>query len=337
MRPGPFMRADIVSGFGAVAIARRGRLVRRARLLHEWGGLCLLTLMCLATPTVTSAAAGGVGTPAQRRVERTGPLVIAHRGLSSKAPENTLPAFRLALAARADLVELDYHLSRDGVAVVLHDATLDRTTDATNRWQGSGFAVAERGAEEIRNLDAGGWFGAAFLGTQVPTLSEALAVIQPTGCTLIERKSGDAGGLVRLLREAGFLGGVVVQSFDWAFVKACHQEEPSLVLGALGPPSHREGRELALEERMLSPEYLGAIAETGARLVVWNKQVTAASVAEAHRQGFRVWVYTIDDPQRGAELVALGVDGIITNDPETLRRRLLPEVVEGAPEPRPKP
>ena len=70
---------------------------------------------------------------AARTFSRSGLLVIAHRGFSGRAPENTLPAFRLALAARADLVELDYHHSRDGIPIVIHDDTLDRTTDTTNR------------------------------------------------------------------------------------------------------------------------------------------------------------------------------------------------------------
>lgn len=296
--------------------------VRRARLLNCW---LLITL--IATAPINGSVPIET-TPARQRVEQPGPLVIAHRGFSQQAPENTLPAFRLALAARADLVELDYHVSRDGVPVVIHDSTLDRTTDATNRWTGKAFTVTSHTAAEIRTLDAGSWFNPTFQGTQVPTLREALAVIQRSGCTLIERKSGDAGALVRLLGDKGLLGEVVVQSFDWGFVKACHQLAPTLILGALGPPSWVDGRKLEPEEKALSAEFLTAIEDTGARLVVWNDQVTATSVAEAHRRGFRVWIYTIDDASKALALVALGVDGIITNDPDTLRSRLLPEADE---------
>lgn len=267
----------------------------------------------------------GPVTAAAQLITRPGPLVIAHRGFSQQAPENTLPAFRLALAARADLVELDYHLSQDGVPVVIHDGTLDRTTDATNRWSGTNIAVRLRSAGELATLDAGRWFAPSFAGTRVPTLAQAVEMIQAGGMTLIERKAGDADALVRLLRERNWLGSLVVQSFDWAFIREAHQLAPELLLGALGPPSTRDGRKLTDDEKALSPVFIAEVQAFGASVVVWNRQVSAAAIAHAHERGLRVWVYTINDPAEAAALVKLGVDGIITDNPAAIRARLHPE------------
>jgi len=266
-----------------------------------------------------------------RRIGNGSPYVVGHRGFGRQAPENTLPSFRLALAAGADLVELDYHHSREGVPIVLHDSTLDRTTDATNRWGGSNLVVAARTVAEVQSLDAGRWFAPQFAGTSIPTLEEALRVIQAGGTTLIERKGGDPATLIHLLRERGWAESVVVQSFDWGFVKAAHALAPELVLGALGPPSSRNGRKLSEEERALSAEFVREVAALGARLVVWNRQVNAASLAEAAGLGLDVWVYTINDPAEAEALVRLGVKGIITDDPAAIRARLHPQADDSEP------
>src|SRR5215831_15487456 len=143
------------------------------------------------------------------------PLVIAHRGFSQVAPENTLPSFRLALATGVDLVELDIHQTKDGELVVFHDRELDRTTDAVARWKRKHIRVNSKTAAEIQSLDAGAWFAPAFTGTQVPLLSQALDVIQNSAIALIERKSGDPLTLLKLLQDKALLTKVIVQSFDW--------------------------------------------------------------------------------------------------------------------------
>jgi len=243
------------------------------------------------------------------------PLVIGHRGYAAAAPENTLPSFRLAQLAGADLVELDYHVSRDGVPVVIHDPTLDRTTDAVARWGGRDLRVADRSAAELATLDAGAWFDARFAGTRLPRLSEAVAAIAPPAVVLIERKGGDAAGCARFLREHGLVNRVVVQSFDWEFLGALHALVPEQVLGALGPRDHRDGRRLTAAEQALDATWLTQAAATGASVVVWSRAVTADAVRLAHDQGLKVWVYTIDDPAAAQTLLAFGVDGIITNNP----------------------
>src|SRR2546423_10528775 len=116
--------------------------------------------------------------PALKLIASKRPLVIGHRGYCQFAPENTLPSFKLAMAAGADLVELDYYHSKDGKLVVVHDGTLDRTTDATNRWRQSKIKIESRTAAEIQSLDTGGWFDAKYAGTKIPLLIEALDTIQ---------------------------------------------------------------------------------------------------------------------------------------------------------------
>lgn len=255
------------------------------------------------------------GTPAERLLDLGRPLIIAHRGYSAAAPENTLPAFQLALSAAADLVELDYHHSRDGVLTVIHDGTLDRTTDAARRWGGAKIRVADQTFERLRLLDASSWRGSNQPPAVLPRLEEALDVIQSGSVTLIERKAGPAADCVELIRRKGLLNKVVVQAFDWAYLEEYHRLEPAQVLGALGPWGQYKGKELTDEEKALAPRYIDEAKRIGARVIVWNQQVDKAAVDHAHGQGMKVWVYTIDDPALMRRLLSVGVDGIITNNP----------------------
>jgi len=244
------------------------------------------------------------------------PLVIGHRGFCAFAPENTLPSFELALEAGVDLVECDYRQAADGELLVIHDAELDRTTDARHRWGGRKIPVASKTALEITTLDAGRWFDPRYAGTRVPTLSEALDWIAPRGIALLERKSGDVDSLVRVLQETKRAGRVVVQSFDWKFLRALHERLPDLPLAALGPLAGLPGaRKAPGVFGWLTGRWLRALRKTGVSVVVWNKQVSRAAVRQAHRQGLRVWVYTVNRPELADHLLDLGVDGLITNNP----------------------
>lgn len=171
---------------------------------------------------------------AQAKVSRPGVLVIAHRGDSRVAPENTLPAFASAVKAGADLVELDYLHSADGIPVVMHDSELDRTTNACQVFGGTKIPLARKTLAELGQLDAGSWFDARFQGTRLPRLDESLDTIQNGSMTLIERKEGDAATCVKLLEDKKLLDQVVVQAFDWNYLKDCHALAPGVVLGALG-------------------------------------------------------------------------------------------------------
>ena len=234
-------------------------------------------------------------------------LLVAHRGNSVAAPENTLAAFRSALEVGVDFVELDYHHSADGVPVVIHDAELDHRTDAVALWGGEHLRVDARPLAELRELDAGGWFGPTFAGTRISTLEEALEVIEPRGMTMVERKAGDAATLVALLDRRGWRDRVVVQAFDWDFLLDCHKLSPELVTGALG-------------EKTLDRPRVLRIVELGCSIVGWKQQdLDAAAIRLAHEHGLKVWSWTIDDVARARELLSAGLDGVITNNPAVMK------------------
>jgi glycerophosphoryl diester phosphodiesterase len=260
----------------------------------------LVLIMALPEPGLAQEP-----TPAQKLIALPGPLIIAHRGDSVHAPENTLPAFAAALKLKADIVELDYYHSREGVPVVIHDNFLDRTTDAEAIFGKSKMLVEETLLADLQRLDAGTWFDAKFKGTKLPTLTESLDLIQAGAVTLIERKKGDAATCVNLLREKKLVDKVVVQSFDWQYVRDCHELEPTLVLAALG-----SGKDALSEAR------LNAAVATGAKIIAWDhNKLTKAQIDTIHARGMKAWCYTVDDSARAKELVASGIDGIITNAP----------------------
>jgi len=281
-------------------------------------GLAPLALATAPTP----ATPANPPRPALALLTTQRPLVIAHRGYSAAAPENTLAAFRLALATGADLVEFDYHHSRDGVPVVIHDSSLDRTTDAVARWGGKNLRVAERDVAALALLDAGKWFDGR-TGVRLPLLSETLDYICQGGSVpLIERKAGDAATLARLLREHDLVNRVVVQSFDWNFLRELHVLLPEQVLGALGPPHARAPGAAPLRDGQPDAAALDELAACGASVAVWDRNISAANIAAVHARGLRVWVYTIDEPALVRELRARGVDGFITNNPALLWKTL---------------
>lgn len=239
-------------------------------------------------------------------IDSAKPLILAHRGNSRAAPENTLPAFESALKLGVDLVELDYHHTADGVPVVFHDEELDRCTDACHVWGGPNQLLARRTLAELQQLDAGGWFGEAFRATQVATLEDALRLICPRAGCMIERKSGDAATCVSLLKRLNVVDRCVVTGFDWSFLTECHRLAPDLRLGALGTDR-------------LTPETLTEAQQTGARVIGWdNDYVTAEHVRLVHSCGLNAWVWTVDEPARAAQLITWGIDGLISNVPDEI-------------------
>jgi glycerophosphoryl diester phosphodiesterase len=253
------------------------------------------------------------------------PLVIGHRGYCQLAPENTLPSFKLAIAASADLVELDYHHTKDDKLIVIHDSHLDRTTDARNRWRRHRTKVASKTAAEIQTLDAGSWFDAKYIGTKVPLLDEALDTIQQNCVTLIERKHGAPNSCINLLRNKGLINKVVVQSFDWKYLKQFHEQEPGQILAALGPPTMlADGKKRLRRGKTLSAAWLDDLQKTGAKIAVWNRQLSKLAVQLAHERGLKVWVYTINDSALANRLLDIGVDGLITNNTQLIRNAIAP-------------
>ncbi len=231
--------------------------------------------------------------------------IIAHRGNSSEAPENTLAAFASAAGLPADGVELDVHLSADGVPVVIHDARLERTTN------GRGEVSALR-AEALEALRAGLWFDPPFPEEGVPRLESVLALLAGSALEVhLELKSGEqpyaglAGKVAEAVTRQGLDGRVVLSSFDHAGLAAAAREAPhlpraALVSARLAEPWHylrRHGFEA------LHADY---------------RAVDAALVEGCHEAGLAVRVYTVDDADTALRLAAMGVDGIMTNVPRRL-------------------
>lgn len=198
--------------------------------------------------------------------------------------------------------------------MVIHDAILDRTTDARKIWKRRRIKVSQKTAAEIQTLDAGSWFDAKFSGAKIPTLVEALDLICGNGgVALIEQKSGDAKTLAKLLRERDWVNKVVVISFNWKFLRELHELEPSQILGALGPPARLGNGRRPLHPRRQLSSRLKDLAKTGVQIAVWNRKVSKRSVQAAHERGVKVWIYTVDDAKSARQLLKRGVDAIITN------------------------
>jgi glycerophosphoryl diester phosphodiesterase len=230
-------------------------------------------------------------------------LVIAHRGNSRYAPENSLASFRAALSTGADLVELDYWHSADGRPVVIHDDALDRTTNAIATFTGEKIPVASRTLAELMELDAGSWFGPQFASERLPSLEQALEMIHERSFTMIERKGGDAQTLVSLLESRGWLERVIVHAFDWRFLDDCRRLAPDLALGALGKETLTEG--MLDDVRPFRPQ-----------VVCWRAKDTGKREIDLiHRAGMKAWVYTVDETAEAKRLIDAGIDGLISNDP----------------------
>ena len=227
------------------------------------------------------------------------PLVIAHRGASGTCPENTLVAFARAAALGAHMIELDVQLTRDGEVVVMHDWTLERTTD------GAG-AVCDRTLAEIRRLDAGAWFGPAFRGTRVPTLAEVLAAVglpvnvelKPVGDDGLEGRALD------VVEEAAALDRVVFSSFAPSALERLRRRSSAAELAVLW-------------EREPIADALRLAERVGARALHLRKDaVDGAAMRAAAGAGLPVRAWTVNDPGETAHLVDLGVAGIFTDFPE---------------------
>ncbi|MBP2705531.1 glycerophosphodiester phosphodiesterase [Microbispora sp. RL4-1S] len=241
-------------------------------------------------------------------------VVVAHRGASAYAPENTIAAFEEARRLRADTFELDVQQTRDHQLVLMHDVTLARTTDVEKLfprrapWRVGDFTLAE-----IRRLDAGSWFAPRYKGERVPTLGETLTKLSGSGLDLLleikepRRHPGIEGRIARELRaEPAWLrpGRLTVQSFDWDSARAFHRLLPNVPIGLLGAPSAGRLAGLSRFADEVNPPYAS---------------VTAQYVRRVHANHMRVLAWTVNDAATMRRLISAGVDGIITNRPDLLR------------------
>ncbi|MBL8727003.1 MAG: hypothetical protein JNM25_01140 [Planctomycetes bacterium] len=236
---------------------------------------------------------------------RDGPVVVAHRGDSANFPENTLPAFASALRLGVTMQEFDVRPTRDGVLACLHDATLDRTTDAARRL-GPGALIAETTWHEVRALDAGSWRGPSHCGARVPSLADVLALMAPSCIAMVEHKAGDAAAYVAELRRAGAEQRAVLQSFDWQFVATVHQLAPDIAVALLGPTAACQRLDAAVDEAV----------RCGAGMLHWHATgLCIDEVTSCQDAGLLVCTYTTDDDLGICGGAALGLDAMCTNVP----------------------
>lgn len=228
--------------------------------------------------------------------------VIAHRGYSAFAPENTLAAFTAA-GGFANYVEFDVRRSQDNRLVVMHDSTLNRTTN------GSGAVSNRDYVGYLDGLDAGSWFSPEFIGEGVPTLAEAIQTISTSGMTpFIERKAGDASDYVTELNNLDALADSVIIAFDWDFLSDVRTLDSGVRLGGLGSGS-------------LDSDVINDALAAGLDFINWqdSSALDLATISQVHAAGLELHVYTVDNLVRMQQLIDLGVDGITTNNPEELR------------------
>ncbi|MGD0956275.1 MAG: glycerophosphodiester phosphodiesterase family protein [Candidatus Acidiferrales bacterium] len=232
------------------------------------------------------------------------PWIIAHRGASGHAPENTIAAFKRAVELGARFIETDLHLTRDARFVAIHDQMVDRTTN------GHG-AVRDCTLAELKQLDAGMWFDRQFIGERIPTLEDVLAFAREHDVVFyLELKYEAAWGmhhaLAAAIQNSENAARTIVISFDPGTLKALRQLDASAMMGLLV-----EGAR---------PDLVKAAVGVGARQLCprWDL-VTRELVEEAHRADLHVATWTLDEAGQMRAAIDAGVDGIMTDFPDRLR------------------
>mgnify|MGYP001591332777 CR=1 FL=1 len=241
-------------------------------------------------------------------LDPTRPLIIAHRGASSSAPENTLAAFSLAVEQGAQAIELDVQMSADGHPVIIHDPTLARTTNGTG-------PVWEKTLAELRRLDAGSWFAPRFAGERIPTLDEVVSWAKGRIALAIEIKNephrhrGIEASVTGVLERYGVLEEHEVFSFDHLCIQRIKAREPSLLTGVcyVADPVDPVGLAAAANATVLHPLFHYLRADT---------------VRDSHAANLLLFPWTANTQQDIRQLADLGVDGIVTDFPERAREVL---------------
>lgn len=236
-------------------------------------------------------------------------LVFGHRGASAYAPMNTIPAFELAAEQGAQGVELDVHRTKDGEVVVIHDATVDATTD------GKGL-VSQMTLKELRALDAGSWFGERFAGVRVPTLDEVFEAVGTKLHINVEIKSfmAETDGIEALvaqkIKQHGMRKYVIVSSFNPLSLIRFRDIMPDVALGYLYAadlptwPLHTIHK---LSYEATHPHY---------------EMINEELLEIAQQKRYRVNVWTVNDPQKAVELRDAGVHGLITDCPDVILKAI---------------
>ena len=257
---------------------------------------------------------------------RPAPVVVAHRGASARAPENTLAAVDKAAEMEVAWVENDVQRTKDGELVVIHDDTLRRTTNAAKIFPGRApWKVKDFTAAEIAQLDAGSWFGPAFAGQRVPTLKQFVNRLDThRQKLLLEIKNpqlypGIEQQIIKVLGNEGWLdpwhltSRLIVQSFDAASIRTVHGLRPAVRTGFLGTPAVADLPSYARFADLINPSHT----------TVTSEYVSAVHALRGpHHRRLQMYVWTVDDAVDARKVAGYGVDGIITNKPDVVRAAL---------------
>jgi len=239
------------------------------------------------------------------------PLLAAHRGISSKAPENTLASFTLALNTPGiDMIELDVRLTKDEQVIVLHDRTLQRTST------GNGFA-RKYTLDEINKFDAGSWFSPVFSSERIPTLRSVLQLVGKSLWVNVEIKSDlfhkePAGLLERrtleVLEECEMKHAVLVSSFDHQLVASIKRMAPEIKVGVLYNFFRDFGR---------LPSKLARRVDASA-FICGRQEVSQAMIDDAHNHSIAIYVYTLNSIHDAEKMLRLGVDGVLSDNADEI-------------------
>lgn len=230
-------------------------------------------------------------------------LVIAHRGASGYAPENTLASMKKAIEMKADMSELDVQETADGKMIILHDGSLKRTTGVDkNIW--------ETNYADLKGLDAGSWFSEEYKGESIPTLQEVIDLVKGKMKLNIELKTNKhekklAERTLKIVEDNNFLDQVVFTSFKFAEADKVKELNPKAKVGYLFSKLPKDVDVFTANIDVLSAKY---------------KLVDAEFVKKAKANGKEVVVWTVNKPEDMKRMIELGVDAIITNYPDILRK-----------------
>ncbi len=238
--------------------------------------------------------------------------IIAHRGASKLAPENTLSAIEKALELGVDMIEFDIHLSKDGEIIVLHDEMLGRTTD------GSGN-VADYTLKELKTFDAGSWFGDEFKGERIPMLKEVLTLVDGKSTCLIEVKWNQEGvykgmeeNIVAEIKSFEAENWVIVQSFESSYLENINQLNPNIQLGKLLIGSWLLPVPFYFDYqfhwgKFTPPNYISWVN-------FYSKRATPLYIKSLKKKGVKVGVFTPNSEKDLIKQINMGVDAVITDN-----------------------
>jgi len=274
-------------------------------MLRKLTILSMATILLMPLFTV-SVLASSNETPTMKQQQKM--VNIAHRGASGHAPENTIAAFDKAFEMKADYIEIDVQMTSDGRLVAIHDTTIDRTTNGTG-------SVGDYTLEELRQLDAGSWFGEKFAGEQIPTFEEILDRYRGKIGILIELKSPElypgveekvADALIERNMHKPNNKKIIIQSFNHASVQKSKEHVPNIPHGVLTGLSWADVTDEQLTEFAAYADFFNPNMNI----------VTHELVGKVQDKGMKMYPYTVRTQEQADNLFELGVDGIITDFPE---------------------